>query len=89
VAPLEVIAHTLPVRHDRAAPNCWKAAQAETGIEEMSEQDDEIAPDGVLVLARHRLDLFDHIGHLELRRPSLVEQRRLLLEPETKIALVE
>ena len=58
-------------------------------FEQMTQQDDEVALDGFLVLARHRLDLFDQMRQVELAKPTLAEQRRLLLEPETKIALIQ
>jgi hypothetical protein len=55
----------------------------------MGQQDNEVALDSFLILARHRLDLFDQISQVKLAKPTVAQQRRLLLEPETKIALVQ
>jgi hypothetical protein len=55
----------------------------------MGQQDDEVVLDRLLVLARHRLDLFDQIGQIDLVEPTIAQQRRLLLEPEAEVALVE
>ena len=50
----------------------------------MGEQDNEIAPDGLPVAARHRLDLFDEIGEIKLVEAAFAQQRSLLLEPEQR-----
>jgi hypothetical protein len=77
------------VLDDPAAPAAGALLGLELVLEEMSQEDDEAALDRLLVLARHRLDLFDQIGQIEVVEPTFAQQRGLLLEPETEIALVQ
>jgi hypothetical protein len=55
----------------------------------MEEDDDEIALDGLLVFAAHPLDHFEQVGDVELIEAALAQQRRLLLEPQAEVALLE
>jgi hypothetical protein len=54
------------VLDDRAAPAAGALLGLEPLLEEMGQEDDEVALDRLPVLARHRLDLFDQIGQIEL-----------------------
>jgi hypothetical protein len=58
-------------------------------LEQMGEEDHEVASDCLFLAASHVGDLVDQIGQIETLERASLQQRDLLLDPTIEIAVVE
>jgi hypothetical protein len=69
----EIIAQPLPVLEERVEPTSRTPLRLEFVLQQMEEHDDEIALDGLLVIAAHPFDLFEQVGDVQLVQALLAQ----------------
>jgi hypothetical protein len=85
----QIVAEPTPVLEDRRQPAARAPARLILVLQQVLENDDQVAFDLHLLVNAQAFDLVDQIADVELLQLAFLEQPDLLFDPQAEVALVE
>jgi len=88
-AVARLLAQSTAMLGNRRQPASRAAARLELVLQEVLQDDDEIARDGVLAAYGQAFDLVDQVDEVQIAEAALAQEPGLLLDPQAVVALIE